>query len=173
MLKRGKFSRSSGQWQDEDYDVLADGKIVGRILEEGSRFGPPELRWGWSITAIVRATPGVTNGTAATLDEAKAKFRANWTKAKAGDRRAGWRCAHRRHTVRGGGAIRVAKDGEVMSTSILDDPEHWRQRAEESRLIDEQLDDPVARAAMLRIDADYERIAEQARVRALGARPTA
>jgi hypothetical protein len=66
----------------------------------------------------------------------------------------------------------VAKDGEVMSTSILDDPEHWRQRAEESRL-DEQLDDPIARAAMLRIDEDYERIAEQARVRALGARPTA
>jgi hypothetical protein len=23
ILKRGKFSRSSGQWQDEDYDVLA------------------------------------------------------------------------------------------------------------------------------------------------------
>lgn len=67
----------------------------------------------------------------------------------------------------------MAKDGEVMSTSILDDPEHWRQRAEESRLIDEQLDDPIARAAMLRIDEDYERIAEQARVRALGARPTA
>jgi hypothetical protein len=22
VLKRGKFSRSSGQWQDEDYDVF-------------------------------------------------------------------------------------------------------------------------------------------------------
>jgi hypothetical protein len=64
----------------------------------------------------------------------------------------------------------VAKDGEVMSTSILDDPEHWRQRAEESRLIAEQLDDPVARAAMLRIAEDYERIAEQARVGALDRR---
>jgi hypothetical protein len=74
VLKRAKFSRPSGQWQDEDYDVLADGKVVGRILEEGSRFGPPELRWGWSITEIVPATPGVTNGTAATLDEAKASF---------------------------------------------------------------------------------------------------
>jgi hypothetical protein len=37
--------------------VFADGKLVGRIMEEGSRFGPPELRWGWSITAIVPATP--------------------------------------------------------------------------------------------------------------------
>jgi hypothetical protein len=35
ILKRASASRSSGQWQDEDYDVLADGKVVGRILEEG------------------------------------------------------------------------------------------------------------------------------------------
>jgi hypothetical protein len=75
ILKR---SRSSGQWKDEDYDVFADGKVVGRILEEGSRFGPPELRWGWSITAIVPATRGATHSTAATLEEAKAKFRAAW-----------------------------------------------------------------------------------------------
>ena len=80
ILKR---SRSSGQWKDEDYDVFADGKVVGRILEEGSRFGPPELRWGWSITAIVPATPGVTNGTAASREEAMAKFRAAWEKARA------------------------------------------------------------------------------------------
>jgi hypothetical protein len=45
--------RSSGEWKDEDYDVLADGKVVGRILQENTS-GPPELRWGWSITAIVR-----------------------------------------------------------------------------------------------------------------------
>jgi hypothetical protein len=63
--------------------VFADGKVVGRILEEGSRFGPPELRWGWSITAIVPASPA-THGAGATLEEAKAKFRANWTTAKAG-----------------------------------------------------------------------------------------
>jgi hypothetical protein len=40
--------------------------------------------WGWSITAIVPASPA-THGAGATLEEAKAKFRANWTKAKAGD----------------------------------------------------------------------------------------
>ena len=56
ILKRAKFSRLSGQWSDEDYDVLADGKIVGRILESGSRFDPLELRWGWSITAIFSAS---------------------------------------------------------------------------------------------------------------------
>jgi hypothetical protein len=46
VLKCASASRSSGTWQDEDYDVLADGKVVGRILEPaGSRFDPPELRW--------------------------------------------------------------------------------------------------------------------------------
>jgi hypothetical protein len=54
VLKRGKFSRSSGQWQDEDYDVLADGKVVGRIYEDASASTPPELRWFWSILEIIR-----------------------------------------------------------------------------------------------------------------------
>jgi hypothetical protein len=81
VLNRAPAPRSSGEWKDEDYDVFADGKLVGRILEEGSAFGPPELRWLWSITEIVPAVPNVTYGHAATLDEAKAKFRDNWTKA--------------------------------------------------------------------------------------------
>jgi hypothetical protein len=33
ILKRASASRPSGQWQDEDYDVLADGKVVRRIYE--------------------------------------------------------------------------------------------------------------------------------------------
>jgi hypothetical protein len=57
ILKRGKFSRSSGQWQVEDYDVLADGKVVGRICSAST---PPELRWFWSVTAIVPAVPNRT-----------------------------------------------------------------------------------------------------------------
>jgi hypothetical protein len=30
ILKRASASRPTGQWQDEDYDVLADGQVVGR-----------------------------------------------------------------------------------------------------------------------------------------------
>ena len=58
--------------------MLADGKPVGRIYEDASASTPPELRWRWSVTAIVPATRGVTNGTAATREEAMAKFRAAW-----------------------------------------------------------------------------------------------
>jgi hypothetical protein len=81
ILKRASASRPSGQWQDEDYDVLADGKVVGRIYEDASASTPPELRWFWSVTAIVPATRGKTNGTAATREEAMAKFRAAWVEA--------------------------------------------------------------------------------------------
>jgi hypothetical protein len=48
-------SFASGQWKDEDYDVLAGGKVVGCIYEVmGSRFGPPELRWLWSVKSMMR-----------------------------------------------------------------------------------------------------------------------
>jgi hypothetical protein len=56
-LKRASASRPSGQRSDKDYDVLADGKVVGRILESGSRFDPPDLLWTWSITSIWPAMP--------------------------------------------------------------------------------------------------------------------
>jgi len=82
ILKRASASRPSGQWSHEGYDVLADGKVVGRILEEGSRFDPPDLLWTWSITSIWPARKGVTNGTAATREEAMAKFRAAWEKGE-------------------------------------------------------------------------------------------
>jgi hypothetical protein len=47
-------------------------------------------------------------------------------------------------------------------SSLLDDPEHWRSRAEEGRSVAEQLSDPEAKRTMLRIAADYELLAEQA-----------
>jgi hypothetical protein len=35
MLKRASASRPSGQWNDDDFDVLADGIVVGRISAVG------------------------------------------------------------------------------------------------------------------------------------------
>jgi hypothetical protein len=44
ILKRARAFRPSGQWSDEDYDVLADGKVVGRIYDNGSAGTPPNMR---------------------------------------------------------------------------------------------------------------------------------
>jgi hypothetical protein len=70
ILKRAKLSRSSGQWQDEDYDVLADGKVVGRIYDDGSFGTPPELRWFWSLMV----TPATLGGRTAPLRRAKRRW---------------------------------------------------------------------------------------------------
>jgi hypothetical protein len=33
LLKRASASGPSGEWNDDDYDVLADGIVVGRIMK--------------------------------------------------------------------------------------------------------------------------------------------
>jgi len=68
---------------EQDYDVLADGKPVGRIYEDAMA-ALPELRWFSSVTEFVPAIPSMTNGHAPTRKEAMAKFRGAWEKVKAG-----------------------------------------------------------------------------------------
>jgi hypothetical protein len=34
IVKRPPASRSSGEWSDDDYDVLENGIVVGRIFKE-------------------------------------------------------------------------------------------------------------------------------------------
>ena len=35
-LKRASASRLSGEWSDDDYDVVADGAVVGRIMKSAA-----------------------------------------------------------------------------------------------------------------------------------------
>jgi hypothetical protein len=46
ILKSAKNSRPSGEWDDDDYDVLADGVVVGRIFN--SNAGPVGSPWMWT-----------------------------------------------------------------------------------------------------------------------------
>jgi hypothetical protein len=46
ILKRASASRSSGQWRDDDYDVLEDGVVVGRIFMVPA--GPQDRPWMWA-----------------------------------------------------------------------------------------------------------------------------
>ena len=49
ILKRASASRPSGEWNDDDFDVLADGAVVGRILKvHGAPVGTP---WMWTTKA--------------------------------------------------------------------------------------------------------------------------
>jgi len=55
-----------------------------------------------------------------------------------------------------------------MPASFINNPAHWRQRAEEARTIAEQMNDSQSKDAMLRIAKDYEHLAERAEERAKG-----
>jgi hypothetical protein len=52
VLKRAAASRFSGEWSDDDYDVLCEGEVVGRIMKRGVVVQPPAPTDGtrtWNI----------------------------------------------------------------------------------------------------------------------------
>jgi hypothetical protein len=75
VLKRASASRPSGEWSDDDYDVLADGVVVGRIMRaSAAREGMP---WLWTL-----AFGHHTHGYAATREEAMAAFGKSWRRSE-------------------------------------------------------------------------------------------
>jgi hypothetical protein len=47
ILKRASSSRPSGEWNDDDFDVLADGVVVGRIMKAAA--SPQGMSWLWTL----------------------------------------------------------------------------------------------------------------------------
>jgi len=43
VLKRASASRSSCEWSNDDFDVLADGVVVGRIFKANA--APVSMSW--------------------------------------------------------------------------------------------------------------------------------
>ena len=52
-----------------------------------------------------------------------------------------------------------------MPASSINDPEHWRARAEEMRRLAEDINDAATKQMMLRIARDYENLAVRAKER--------
>jgi hypothetical protein len=82
MLSLRRTGLSSPAYQDwEDYTIVEDGRVVGRLYED--RHSPPEYRWFWSITVYVDPKLVMnTSGRAPTIEEAKAQFLASWEKCR-------------------------------------------------------------------------------------------
>jgi hypothetical protein len=78
---------SSPAYKDDiDFVIYDDGEAVGRIYEIGGIGTPPDVQWFWSMTLLVAWRPGVvTSGKIATLEEAKARFRESYAKARGRD----------------------------------------------------------------------------------------
>jgi hypothetical protein len=74
ILKRGSGSRPSGEWNDDDFDVLADGAVVGRILKVYA--APVGTSWMWTLAFGHHRPP--THGYAATREAVMAAFAKSW-----------------------------------------------------------------------------------------------
>ena len=65
-LKRAPASRP--EWEDDNYDVLAHGEIVGRIFNAGVSAARP---WMWTLDIGQHEHGSPTHGYAATREAAK------------------------------------------------------------------------------------------------------
>jgi hypothetical protein len=76
ILKRASASRPSGEWNEDDYEVLAEGVVVGRIMKvHAAPVGSP---WMWTLAFGQREDRTPRHGYAATREAAMAAFAKSW-----------------------------------------------------------------------------------------------
>ena len=76
VLKRGSTNRPSGQWADDDYDVVSEGRTAGRIYR--SHAMPADRQWFWGLAYGEDKDRSPTHGYAGSREEAMAAFRKSW-----------------------------------------------------------------------------------------------
>ena len=76
ILTRASASRPSGEWRDDDYDVLADGAVVGRIMKAAAK--PAEASWLWTLSYDYHEDRTPTHGYEPTREAAMAAFAQSW-----------------------------------------------------------------------------------------------
>jgi hypothetical protein len=76
VLKRASNSRPSGEWNDDDFDVLCDGVVVGRIMKAAA--APVGEPWLWTLAFEHHEDRTPTHGYAATREAAMAAFAKSW-----------------------------------------------------------------------------------------------
>jgi hypothetical protein len=76
ILKRASASRSSGEWDDDDFDVLASGQVVGRIFKVNA--APVGYPWMWTLAFRHHEDRMPRHGYAATREAAMRAFARSW-----------------------------------------------------------------------------------------------
>jgi hypothetical protein len=76
ILKRASASRPSGEWNEDDFDVIADGFVVGRIFKVNA--APVGQPWMWTLAFGHHEDRTPTHGYAATREEAMKAFAKSW-----------------------------------------------------------------------------------------------
>src|SRR5262249_19383756 len=76
ILKRASASRTSGRWSEDDFDVLANGEVVGRIFKANA--APVGTPWMWTLAFGHHEDRRPTHGYEATREAAMAAFAKSW-----------------------------------------------------------------------------------------------
>jgi hypothetical protein len=76
ILKRASASRTSGEWREDDYDVLFDGAVVGRIMRAAA--APEGTPWLWTLAFGHHEDRTPTHGYKTTREAAMAAFAKSW-----------------------------------------------------------------------------------------------
>jgi hypothetical protein len=76
ILKRASASRPSGQWIDDDFDVLANGVVVGRIFKANA--SPVGASWMWTLAFGHHEDRTPTHGYEPTREQTMAAFAKSW-----------------------------------------------------------------------------------------------
>src|SRR5262249_53510280 len=76
ILKRASASRPSGERSEDDYDVLAEGVVVGRIMR--AIVAPVESPLFWTLAYGYHHNRRPSHGYAATREAAMAAFAKSW-----------------------------------------------------------------------------------------------
>jgi hypothetical protein len=76
ILKRANASRPSGHWSEDDYDVLFEGEVVGRIMKVIA--APEDTPWMWTLAYGYHRDRSPTHGFEPTREAAMAAFAKSW-----------------------------------------------------------------------------------------------
>jgi hypothetical protein len=76
FLKRASASRPSGKWSDDDYDVVCEGAVVGRIFNAAA--SPVGTPWMWTLAFGHTKTAHQRMALPRTRKAAMAAFAKSW-----------------------------------------------------------------------------------------------
>ena len=76
ILRCALAFRPSGEWNDDDYDVLCNGVVVGRIMQAAAV--PVGMSWMWTLAFGHHEDRTPAHGYAATREAAMAAFAKSW-----------------------------------------------------------------------------------------------
>jgi hypothetical protein len=76
ILKRASASRPSGQWTEDDFDVLSNGAVVGGIFKANA--APAWEPWMWTLAFGHHEDRTPTHGYEPTREAAMSAFAKAW-----------------------------------------------------------------------------------------------